>query len=162
MSGTVHWLNMDDSGREYLQGVIRSGDCFGELPLFDNQPFAASALATEDCVVIRLRKQTFLDLLREDQDLHFRFNKMMVERLRFKFLLHKTLSIHSPEERILSFFSYLKEAKRYICPQCHRINLTRQQIADLCGLRVETVIRVTRKMHEVGQLLIKDRKIYYA
>jgi CRP-like cAMP-binding protein len=41
------------------------------------------------------------------------------------------------------------------------VQLTRQQIADLTGLRVETVIRTIRRMHEDGILVLKGHKIYY-
>lgn len=38
---------------------------------------------------------------------------------------------------------------------------TRQQIADLIGLRVETVIRTIKKMETENLLLIDHSKIYY-
>jgi CRP-like cAMP-binding protein len=69
---------------------------------------------------------------------------------------------HTPEERVHNLFDFLKGNQKHICANCHQIKLTRQQIADLCGLRVETVIRVVRRMHDEGQLLVENRKIYYS
>jgi CRP-like cAMP-binding protein len=41
-----------------------------------------------------------------------------------------------------------------------KIDLTRQQIADMTGLRVETVIRSMRELHDKGQLNIEKGKVY--
>jgi CRP-like cAMP-binding protein len=162
VSGSVRWVNTDDKGKEYIQAFIDTGESFGEFPLFDDGPYAASAIANEDSVIIRLKKETFLQLLKEDQSLHLRFDKKLVERLRFKFLLLRMLSNHTPEERVNNLLDFLKGNQKHICPNCHQIKLTRQQIADLCGLRVETVIRVVRRMHDEGRLLVENRKIYYS
>lgn len=40
------------------------------------------------------------------------------------------------------------------------VKLTRQQIADMTGLRVETVIRSIRQMEEKGELVIDKGKVY--
>jgi CRP/FNR family transcriptional regulator, cyclic AMP receptor protein len=38
--------------------------------------------------------------------------------------------------------------------------LTRQDLADLTGLRVETVIRKVGQLEEQGHLFVSDRKIF--
>jgi CRP-like cAMP-binding protein len=40
-----------------------------------------------------------------------------------------------------------------------RVELTRQEIADMTGLRVETVIRTMKAMEEKGMLKIENRKV---
>ena len=59
VSGTVRWINIDEEGKEYIQTIIEPGECFGELPLFDDGVYAASAIADDDVVLIRLRKTLF-------------------------------------------------------------------------------------------------------
>ncbi len=161
VTGYVRWVNVTDEGRECLQHIVLPGESFGELPLFDNRPYAAAAVACEDSVILRLKKETFMQLLREDHELHLRLNRKMVERMRFKFMLLRTMSNPDPEVRIRALLNFLKTEHMHICPECHQIKLTRQQMADLCGLRVETVIRVIRRMHDEGQLLVENRKVYF-
>jgi hypothetical protein len=55
VSGLVRWVNIDEEGREYIQTLIEKGECFGEIPLFDNEPYAATAIAEEN--VIQVNKQ---------------------------------------------------------------------------------------------------------
>ncbi|MBL7695186.1 MAG: Crp/Fnr family transcriptional regulator [Ferruginibacter sp.] len=160
VSGKVRWVNINDEGREFIQTIIEPGECFGELPLFDDEPYAASAIADEDSVIIRLHKITFLQLIKENPEIHFAFSKLLTQRLRFKFLVLKELATHNPESSISTLLSYFKEHKKNICTKCNRLKLTRQQIADMTGLRVETVIRTMRNMHSMGLLRIDKGKVY--
>ena len=73
-----------------------------------------------------------------------------------------TIASHDPECRINALLDYLKKEKRSFCYEdWGRLKLTRQQIADMTGLRVETVIRSMRHMHEKGELLIEKGKVFY-
>jgi CRP/FNR family transcriptional regulator, cyclic AMP receptor protein len=160
VSGSVRWENIDEEGKEYIQTMIEPGECFGELPLFDDGPYAASAIAEQDSVLIRLRKETFLQLLKENQSIHFLFTTLLAKLIRFKFLLTKSIAYQTPDLRILSLLKYLKKENKHFCPNCNQLKLTRQQIADMTGLRVETVIRSMRHMHDKGDLTIERGKVY--
>ena len=160
VTGRVRWVNINDEGKEFIQTIIEPGECFGELPLFDDEPFAATAIADEDSVIIRLHRSTFHQLLKESPELHFTFTKLLTQRLRFKFLILKELANHNPENSISTLLIYFKQTQRNICTKCNRIKLTRQQIADMTGLRVETVIRTIRMLHNKGQLIIDKGKVY--
>jgi CRP-like cAMP-binding protein len=161
VSGIVKWVNIDDDGKEYIQTMIEPGECFGELPLFDDGLYAASAIAEEEVVLIRLRKNTFLQLIKEHNEIHFAFTKLLAKRVRFKFLLLKSIAYHAPEVRISVLLSYLKKENKNFCTKCNQLKLTRQQIADMTGLRVETVIRSMRNMHDKGDIVIERGKVFY-
>ena len=160
VSGKVRWVNINDDGKEFIQTIIEPGECFGELPLFDDEPFAATAIADEDSVIIRLHRSVFHQLLKETPELHFAFTKLLTQRLRFKFLILKELANHNPENSISTLFNYFKQSQKNICTKCNRIKLTRQQIADMTGLRVETVIRTIKNLQSKGQLIINKGKVY--
>ena len=160
VTGRVRWVNINEEGKEFIQTIIEPGECFGELPLFDDEPFAATAIADEDSVILRLHRCTFHQLLKESLELHLTFTKLLTQRLRFKVLILKELANHNPENSISSLLAYFKQTQKNICTKCNRINLTRQQIADMTGLRVETVIRTIKTMHTKGQLIINKGKVY--
>lgn len=69
VQGKVSWINYDDEGKVFIQSIIEPNECFGELPLFDDELYAASAIAETDSVVIQLPKPTFLLLLKENPEL---------------------------------------------------------------------------------------------
>ncbi|MBK8521230.1 MAG: Crp/Fnr family transcriptional regulator [Ferruginibacter sp.] len=160
VSGKVRWVNINDQGKEFIQTIIEPEECFGEFPLFDDEPFAASAIADEDSVIIRLHRSSFHQLLRENPELHFEFTRLLTQRLRFKFLILKELANHNPEGSISTLLNYFKQTQKNICTKCNRLKLTRQQIADMTGLRVETVIRTMKFMQSKGDLQITKGKVY--
>lgn len=160
VSGCVRWSNIDDDGNEFIQNMIEPGECFGEMPLFDDEPYAATSIADTDCVIIRLHKPSFIELLSERPDIHFAFTKMMSQRIRFKFLLIRELAHHDPEKSISTLLNYLKRTRRHVCEKCNKVKLTRQQIANMTGLRVETVIRAIRHLHDKGSLVIEKGKVF--
>ena len=160
VSGSVRWVNIDDEGNEFIQTLIDPGECFGEMPLFDDGPFAATAIAETDSVIIRLHKSSFLQLIKEYPEIHFSFSQLLARLVRFKFLLLKSLALHAPEARIATLINHLKAENKNFCGKCNQLKLTRQQIADMTGLRVETVIRAMRQMHEKGELMIDKGKVY--
>jgi len=160
VSGSVRWININDEGNEFIQYMVSPGESFGEFPLFDDSLYAASAVANTESVIIRLHKSTFKLLLKEYPETHLAFTRLLVERLRFKFLLLNELSCFGPEHRISTLLNYFKETKKNICYQCSQIRLTRQQIANMTGLRVETVIRSIKNLQNKGELVIDKGKVY--
>ena len=113
VSGLVRWVNIDEEGREYIQTLIEKGECFGEIPLFDNEPYAATAIAEENVIIIKLRKTTFVQLIKEKPEIHFKLSVVMAKRIRFRFLLLKSIAYQSPETRVKALLNYLKNEKKH-------------------------------------------------
>lgn len=160
VEGRVKWINVDDEGKEFIQHLIEPGECFGELPMFDDDSYAATAVAEEDSLILRLQKNTFLQILKEHPEIHFEFSRLLAQRLRFKFLLVKELASYSPAHRIITLINYMKQNKSNICPKCNKLLLTRQQLANMTGLRVETVIRTIKDLEEKKVVTIQRGKVY--
>lgn len=161
VKGEVRWVNFNTEGNEYLQTVVNEGSSIGELPLFDGEPYVSTAIANKPSQVLRLPKEIFHELLKEQPDIHFRFSKLITQRLRFKFFLIKELANNDSEKVIMALLSFLNKRGEHICRECHLIKLNRRQLAQMTGLRVETVIRVMRNLNEKGIIQIKNRKAYY-
>jgi CRP/FNR family cyclic AMP-dependent transcriptional regulator len=159
VEGRVRWVNINEQGKEFIQNIIEPGECFGELPLFDNEPYAASCFADKDSIILRLPKESFLSILKENSELHFKFTKMFAERMRYKFLILKTIASENPTARISVLLNHLKKGN---CKGRDKteIQLTRQQIANMTGLRVETVIRAIKKLDNKESLSIENGKIF--
>lgn len=160
ISGMVKWVNLGDDGKEYLQTIIYPLQCVGELPLFDGGVYAATAVATTKSILLRLPKQRFTSLLEAYPKIHFLFSRLLTERLRFKFYLLNKMATNQPENLIMGLLDYFKLNNTHIKTDESLIILTRQQIADLTGLRVETVIRVIRNLHLTDKITIKHGKIF--
>lgn len=158
--GRVRWCTINADGREILHKVIDPGESFGEFPLFDEKPYAASAIADMPCTMLRLCKSTFQELLKEFPEIHLAFTQSLVSDLRFKFMLTNILSSNSPENVVSSLIHYFNDRGKLICQECNRLLLTRQQLANMTGLRVETVIRAIKHMERADRLSIVKGKVF--
>ncbi|MEO6732685.1 MAG: Crp/Fnr family transcriptional regulator [Ferruginibacter sp.] len=160
VSGKIRWVNIDEDGKGCIHSIVEDGESLGEMPLFDDSPYAATAIADDDSILIRLHKPTFLQLIKENSDIHFAFTRLLSKRLRFKLSIIKSFASHCPENRIATLINGLKADNKNFCINCNQLKLTRQEIADMTGLRVETVIRTMRSMHDKGELVIAKGKVY--
>ncbi len=76
-SGAVKLYRQSRDAREHVLRVAMPGECFGEAALFLGGGYPANAAAVHDCALILLRKQEFLQLLRESAEVSFRLMAVM-------------------------------------------------------------------------------------
>lgn len=160
MEGRVRWVNYNSDGKEFIQKIIEANESFGEMPLFDDGPYAASAITDEESLIMRLPRELFIQLITENPEINFYFTKLFAHRLRYEFLLLKTIAFESPESRIFTLLNYYKNKPSNRDKKPYLVNLTRQQIANMTGLRVETVIREIINLKSKGSLNIVRGKVY--
>lgn len=160
-SGEIKMNNYNADGKEFIQGIFTAGQSFGEPPLFANVKYPANAEAISDAEVFQLQKKQFFELLKSHPDIHLKVTETLAKRLFYKAIMASEISSQEPEHRILRILDYFKKYVHKIEGKfAYKVDLTRQQIADLTGLRVETVIRATKVLEKKGELQIKNRKVY--
>ncbi|MGB1206574.1 MAG: Crp/Fnr family transcriptional regulator [Chitinophagales bacterium] len=158
LSGAMKMNNYDESGNETVQGIFKENQSFGEPAILGNFEFPANAEAIENTTVIKLEKNRFFLLLKEHSEISLQLLATLSKRLRFKAILSKEVKSYDAEHRVLTLLHLFKNKNNQTADEY--IDLTRQTIANLTGLRVETVIRVIKKLESQQKLKIIKRKIY--
>jgi CRP/FNR family cyclic AMP-dependent transcriptional regulator len=166
-TGSIKMITNSPEGKEFIQGVFKTNDSFGEPPLFCNFSYPSAAVAIEPTIIIKLAKDNFFRLLKENFEVHLLIDQVLCQRLRYKSMVLSEISSYDPEHRIISLLKYfktdanpqMKREKRAQPDFSYTVPFTRQQIADMSGLRVETVIRTVKKMETEGKVKIIGRKI---
>lgn len=157
--GEVEMFNTSNEGKIFTQGIFHSGQSFGEPPMFIAETYPATAIAVADTILFRLPVDTFMQLLSEYRGLEREFLKLLAQRIYHKAIVARGVANCTPEERLCSLLAHLKKYHYQGLKETY-IPLTRQQLANLCGLRVETVIRTLSSMNKKGLLQIKNHKLY--
>lgn len=161
ISGEVKMNSYNEAGKEFIQGTFSAGRSFGEPPLFGDFNYPASAISIDETKVYVLRKELFHNLLLENPNIHLQFTEVLANRLYYKATMASGHSSNNAEERIIQLIDYLKfHVYKIPVNELYEVELTRQQIGDLTGLRVETVIRVLKKMEKQNEIQIRNRKVY--
>ena len=158
-TGSVKMYSANEDGQEFIQGIFTTGESFGEPALIGNFPYPGSVAALQPSRLWKLSEDYFLQMLKENFDLHLKMDQVLCQRLRYKSMVLSEISSYDPEHRILSLLNYYKSKNgnggKIIIP------FTRQQLADMSGLRVETVIRTVKKMEKEKKLTLDGHKIKY-
>lgn len=160
LEGQVKVYNLSPASKEYVQGIFHDGESFGEPPLFIHQPYAATAVTMRDSVIIKLSADTFFHVLQEHPEIQQSLLKHFAQKLYDKSITARMLNHPSPEQRILDFLVYFKK-KSGSSGQKVLIPYTRQELANLTGMRTETIIRTLQKLNKDKKVDIIDHKVYF-
>lgn len=161
IKGAVKLSNFNDEGKEFTQGIFCKGECFGEPPLFIERKYPANAIAMENTQLYYLPKEKFMNLLHQNPLVSIDFIKSLSKRMYFKTIMVSEISSENTEHKLLRLMDYWKQFfNSEIDENGSKITLTRQQMANLTGLRVETVIRTIKLLEQKNEIKIVNRKIY--
>ncbi len=157
-TGEVKMYNLNEQGKEFVQGIFYDDESFGEPPLLGDFKYPASAVAVKPTLLYKLDKTSFIKLLTNNPEVNIKFTQALAKRLYYKAVILKEISVHPPEHRILTLIDFLKN--KFGGDDLFQVELTRQQIADLTGQRVETVIRAIKQLEANGEIKLIKRKVF--
>lgn len=155
VKGVVRVYTLSEQGKEFTHRIFNENECFGTPPLIINKPYPSIAVAKTDIEILKLAKDKFFAALQENPQFLMQLTKNICEIIYFKSVMSNEISLHDPEHRITTL---LRQFKTTNTPE--EIYLTRQQIANLTALRVETVIRTIKQMELDGKVKILNRKVF--
>lgn len=162
--GSVKMVSYSDEGQEFIQGVFGDAESFGEPALLGDFVYPSAAITLKNTSLWRLPKERFFELLKHNFEIHLALDRALCNRLKYKNLVLSEISFHDPEHRLNTLFKYLKESllskSETVLNRHIELPFTRQQLADMSGMRVETAIRTIKRMEEEGKLFIKEGKIH--
>lgn len=155
-SGRVKMTTYSRDGREFVQGYFVDGQSFGEPPFFNHIPYPSSGVAVIDTEVWKCPYSSFMRLLRENFEIHLKVTEVLSGRLVYKSIMLSELAGEEAEHRLTTLIEYFRKENRVPPTQAYRVPYTRQQLADMAGLRVETVIRCIKAMELKRILQLTD------
>ena len=84
LDGQLRVYKRDDEGNEVDIAAFKSGDFFGEMAMFDNQPRSATVMCLKPCHLFMLDKEAFMNLLLHPgaQGVSFSILAALVRRVR--------------------------------------------------------------------------------
>lgn len=161
LTGEIKLNNYHSDGKEFIPNILSTDDSIGESLLFTEKAYPMNARALTECSLLKLSKTSFYKLLELQPQLYLMLCKALSERLYKKYILIKSVSCHSASERLNEVMQLMKQEQDNQSPFTFEIPLTRQQLASLTGLCIETTIRTIKKMERQKLLRIENRKIMY-
>ncbi|MBS3948543.1 MAG: Crp/Fnr family transcriptional regulator [Dethiobacter sp.] len=159
--GRVKISKNSADGREQILHILKDGDVFAEVVLFDQGVYPATAEAVEDTRVWLLRNEDMERLLQKQPKLAVKLLRLMSRRLRQSQLLIRDLALHDTCGRLAGLLLRLacREGEKAGGRIILDLDLTRQELASMIGTSRETVARILSRFQKEGVLVLEKQKI---
>ena len=154
-TGEVRMVTISDGGKEFIQGVFKAGHYFGEPALLIGRPYLAYTIVNKDSEIIQVSSAGFFALIEAEPDFSMALIKTLSNRLFYKSMMLEELANEKADHRLLTLINYLLNDIEV----GDSLKFTRKDLADMTGLRVETVIRGVKLLNAKGLIKMIKGKI---
>jgi CRP-like cAMP-binding protein len=148
-SGLVRIYKLSPEGREQVLRLMRPGDSFADVPVFDGGPYPANSDAMEPSRVLVLPRKALLDVLRENPDIALGAMQILAARLRHMTSLVEDLSLRRVTSRVA----------RLLLAGTIDVRLNQTQMAAMVGTAREMVNRSLHALAEEGAIAVNGQEI---
>ncbi len=153
LSGCVQLHKTAPDGTERVIRVIRSGDVFAEVILFEQDRYPVTATALAPSRVLAIGRQRIIELL-DTRRFRNDFIKMLLNRQRYLAERVRYLTSFDVESR---FFRFLKE--HYGQSERITLDLPKKDIAAVIGATPETFSRLVQRLQSSGDLQMSGKQL---
>lgn len=161
IEGEVKLTNYPEDGKEFIQEIIHEKSGIGEAMLILGKTYPVDAVALSKCSLLKMAGSRFFRLLRETPLVFKEMYTALADSTFEKQTLMHTITSKSAEERLTEIMELMKESRAKKDKFSLEIPYTRQQLASLTGLSLETTIRIIKKMEKENTIRLEGRKILY-
>lgn len=159
--GNVKLNNVRQNNKELIHCILNDKQGIAEFTLFMNKTYPVNAVAITACEVLKLHKAGFLDLLVSYPNIYSKIICNLSDFVHFRLLMGGVLFEQNPASKLISLLDHLKSSQDDRDPFSYQVPFTRQQLASLTGLRVETTIRTLKIMEKENVVKISNGKVFY-
>ena len=142
--GKVKVVKHSSLGKEFIIAFFGPGEMFGEVAVFENKPYPASAQVVAETKVLGIKRENFLSFLGSRPQVALRIISVLGGRLRDAQGRLRDLAGERVEQRLAGTLVMLSSKLGPTLP------FTRQEIADMAGTTTETAIRIMSHLKDRG------------
>lgn len=157
-SGQMKIFKLSPDGREQVLRMAGSGDCFNEVPVFDDGPNPANAQAVERTVVWGLRRTDMRRLVEEHPAIAIGFLNVFAQKLRFFTRKVEDLSFRSVTSRVAKLLLEMAEDDGRGGLQLKQ-QLTQQEMAAIVGTAREMIGRAFKALEKEGAIRLDRHRV---
>ena len=151
-AGRLKLFKTSTRGREQVLRLLRPGDMFNEVAVFDEGPNEASAQAIEDCTLYLLRRRDLLRFVAQRPGIALAITRTFAHRLREAIALVEDLAFRDVTSRLAKI---LLERQDGATPK-----LTQELLAAMAGSRREVVGRALKALSQEGAVKLERGRIH--
>jgi CRP/FNR family transcriptional regulator len=153
-AGRVKLFKTSPKGREQVLRLLRPGEMFNEVAVFDEGPNPASAQAIVDCRLFLLRRRDLLRFMSERPSIAIAVTRSFARRLREALELVEDLAFRDVTSRVAKILLNGQTG----APRAPW--LTQELLAAMAGSRREVVGRALKALSQEGAIRLERGRIH--
>lgn len=160
--GAVKCMKTSQAGKEAVMKVLLPGDLFCcEAAVFDGKPHPGCAQPMGPVTLLKIPKRAYMKLLKTNPAAAIEVIKYLSGRLSEAQETSKTFALQRADQRLAVLLIKLAERAGKKIPQgiLLDLELSRQDLADMTGLALETTIRTLSTFIRQGAVAKSGRRI---
>jgi CRP/FNR family cyclic AMP-dependent transcriptional regulator len=111
LDGRVRASLFDENGNELILAIFNQGDCFGEMSLLDGVARSATVTAEEDSLLGVLKRESFLQAIKQNPMIAIDLLAIVVKRLRKTDAMVESLVFFDVDERLVQLLLQIAKAQ---------------------------------------------------
>jgi CRP-like cAMP-binding protein len=153
-SGAVRVFKTSAEGKEQILSIVRPGESFNDVPIFDGGPNPASALTMGPVLLYGIKRNDMEAILRNHPQIALNVTKVLAKRVRQLVSLVEDLSFRHVINRVAKIlFENIRGETG------HGPRLTQQEMAAMAGTAREVVGRSLKTLEEEGVIKLDRHRI---
>ena len=151
---------LHENGLEQVTGFQMAGEIIG-MDAISNDSHTCNAVALEDSEVCELPFGKLEELGRKLPTLQRHLHKIMSREIVRDHGIMLLLGSMRAEERLAAFLLNLSQrfAARGYSPSTFQLRMTRQEIGNYLGMKIETVSRTLSQFQEAGLISVRNKAV---
>jgi len=159
--GKVKITRLSEEGKEVILSILGEGEFFGEMSLLDGESRSANVIALSDCEVFILKRDDFLEILKNTPQIAITLLEELAYRIRKSDEQIEYLSLADAENRVaMTILRIAEETGTFKMGQVTIEELPMQQdMANMSGTSRETISRMLSDFTDKGFIERKGKKL---
>jgi CRP/FNR family transcriptional regulator len=161
LRGRVRTVTASADGRQQVLKVFGPGRTFGDIPVFDDEPLPADAVAITESLITVVPKEQLLGLFRRHPEAAIDVIRLFASRLRAYKQMVEDLSMRSVTARVARLLVDRATGVQTLVEESPSpyLDYTQDEIASMVGSVREVVQRALKTLEHVGLIDIHRGRI---
>lgn len=157
--GVCKMTKLSSNGRDQIVHLVKKGELLGQRSMISDEPANLSAVALEDMQVCFIPKSEILGFFNDNNRFSMNVMKTICGDLKEADDIMVNMAQKTVKERLAHTLLYLEENFGVNNDKSLRLQLSREEIANMIGTATESCIRLLSEFNKSGLIELTGKKI---
>ena len=162
LKGSVKIFKTSIDGKESVFHIIKPFSVFADIPLFEGNNYPVSAQTLEECIVLLVPKEGFINLIKEEPEISLKMLAGFAKRLKSLITQVEDLTSKEVKNRLAKYL--LKEiennkTEKMLEPYL-MLTIPKSTLASYLGTITETLSRTFKKFQDQEIIRVNRKTIF--